>query len=214
MPTQQQVQPGVYAPIPQQQAIFGATPFTQTMPIQQQVQPGVSAPIPQQQAITEPSNQLALIEPATRHSAAASSQLALPAPTQEEDERTAAQILDEVLFNQEQQNRVLTALPSSSRDYQMPGHKTEPPPLQAFPTNRYVVVVDPSLLAKNGDLTIKAAEYAINQYNEANPFNKIDLSNIDRTGLHHSSYLHQLMLKMKGKIRVIDGSDNSMVFNK
>ena len=72
-----------------QQSIFGATPFTQTMPIQQQVQPGVYAPIPQQQAITEPSNQLALIEPSTRHSAAAPSQLALPAPAQEEDERTA-----------------------------------------------------------------------------------------------------------------------------
>jgi hypothetical protein len=69
------------------------------MPIQQQAQPGVYAPIPQQQAIADPSNQLALIEPYYKALSSSSMlQLALPAPTQEEDERTAEQILGEMLL--------------------------------------------------------------------------------------------------------------------
>ena len=119
-----------------------------------------------------------------------------------------------MLFNLEQQDRVMKALPSSSGDYQMPGHNTQPPPLPTFPADKFEVMADHRLLAHNGDLTIKVAEDAIAKYNEAHPFHQIDILSIDRTGMHHNTYLHNLMLKMRGRIRIRDDSDNSLVFNK
>ena len=75
-------------------------------------------------------------------------------------------------------------------------------------------MADRRYLARNGDLTIKVAEDAIAKYNSAYPLNPINLTDIDRSGMHHNEYLHKLRLKMRCKIRIRDDSDNSLVFNK
>ena len=57
-------------------------------------------------------------------------------------------------------------------------------------------------------------EAAIQEYNRYNPHSIIDISNIDKSGLHHQSYMHQLELKMKRKIMIRDIDNGHILFNK
>ena len=67
------------------------------------------------------------------------------------------------------------------------------------------------LLANNGDITIRAAQDAINAYNLNHPFSRVDISRLEKQGLRHKSYLHQLISKMRDKAELLDDVDKHVI---
>ena len=186
--------------IPRPNFNFTPPPLPLPLPQQTMTQPGMQLAIPQQTIPLQTSTQ-----PPTR--------LALPQSTPE-DPRSADEQLAELLFNKQQQDRVLQALPASSGDFMLPGFQTQPPALQTFPINKFDFVADHHALGKRGGLSVGVAENAINQYNSANPFNQIDTTGINKDGVHHKEYLHFLTKRMKGKVQILDGADGSLIYDK